>query len=274
MFTFLKSIFYGFISGFAEILPISFPAHKSVMLKLFGMQESIPFCDLLIHIAVFAALIINCKGYINLLNQDKRVSSRTRGHTYKSAARFDRQLIKTAAIPMLLGMLLSFLVKEFDGKLLFVALFLLINGAILLAQEYIPHGNKTAIHFSSLDCLIMGIVSALHVFPGLSRTGLLISYSTVRGADRQAAIKWILLLSIPAMLLLCVFDLITIITAGFGITSFLVFLYCIVSAVFAYIGASLAIRLIRALTVNGGYAIFAYYSLGAALFSVVLFLIS
>lgn len=273
MFTFIKSIIYGFISGCAQILPISSRAHKSILLKLFGMQSSVPFSDLMIHIGLLVAVLYVCRQSVSKIRRESRTLSK-RGRTYRSAAFYDRRLIKAAVIPVLLGQALWFTTKHLETKLLYVSLFLSLNGIIIFLQEHASHGNRNAGHFSALEALIMGLSGALSILPGISRTGAQLSFCVLRGADRERATDWVLLLTVPTLILMCVFDLIAIFSVGFGITSFLLFLYCLISGITAFVGGYLAVRVLKALSVNTGFLVFSYYCWGAALFCVVLYLIS
>ncbi len=274
MFTFLKSILYGFISGCAHILPVSPRAHKSILLKLFGMQSSVPFSDLMVHIGLIAAVFFACSHNINRILKENRTLSHRRGRTYRSTSYFELKLLKAAVIPMLLGQILIWTTENIAGKLLYVALFLVINGVVLFVQDHASQGNRNASHFSALESILFGLSGALSFLPGISRTGMMLSFGTLRGADRQSVADWILVLTVPTLILFCIFDIIVIISVGFGITSFLTFLYCVVSGLTAFAGGYVAIRALRALATNAGFTVFSYYSWGAALFCVVLYLIS
>jgi hypothetical protein len=68
-------------------------------------------------------------------------------------------------------------------------------------------GNKDAKSMSSIDSILIGAVGGLSVFGGISRIGCTSSVAVARGADRQQAIKWSLLLSVFALASLCCLDL-------------------------------------------------------------------
>lgn len=274
MYQFLESILYGFVSGCAEILPISADAHRSIMMKLCGVDMKIPLMDLFVHLALLVAVFYCCRNLIVRIRHEARFSGKNRRHTYDNRGYHELRLLKAITVPMVIGIGLRLLTVHLTGNYLLISLFLLINGAFLLLQDHLPYGNKTAGKLSGLDGIIAGILSALSVFPGISRNGVILSYAIARGSDRTSVINWILLLMIPALIVLCVLDIVAIFTVGFGITSFVGFLYCLLASITAFIGAYLSIRIIRILAVNTGYSFFAYYSVGAALFSLVLYLIS
>ncbi len=274
MLNFLESILYGFVSGCAELLPISSEAHQAIMLKLFGMHEKLPFCDLLIHLAILAAVIIGCRGNFLRIRRESRAYTRSRNRTYRTAGHYEMRLLRTVAVPLVLGQLFRISTGNLQLNYVWIAVFLLINGFLMFLQEYMPHGNKKASQMTSIDAIIMGLLSALSVLPGISRNGILLSYSITRGADKQSAVNWMLMLSIPALVVLCIFDIVGIVSMGFGIASFVGFLCYLSSAILAFTGAYLAILLLRILAVQTGFGVFAYYSWGAAMFTVVLYLIS
>ena len=68
------SIVYGLISGFADILPVSAQAHQTLMLKFFGVRGNMAVMELLIHIAVIAALYINCRSQMVRMRRAKALS--------------------------------------------------------------------------------------------------------------------------------------------------------------------------------------------------------
>ena len=59
---------------------------------------------------------------------------------------------------------------------------------------------------------------------------------------------------------------------GLGMISFGAIAYCIFAAAAAFAGVFLAIKVMRMLAVNIGFNAFAFYNLGLALFSFILFL--
>jgi len=59
---------------------------------------------------------------------------------------------------------------------------------------------------------------------------------------------------------------------GIGLVSFGAIVYCILAAAAAFAGVFLGIKVMRTLAVNVGFNMFAFYNLGLALFSFILFL--
>ncbi len=268
-----QSIIYGLISGLSELLPVSSQANQSILMCLFGVESREPLRDLFVHAAILLAVFTGCKAVIARIHRERSVTSRTRRRRNITDSTYELRLIRTATIPMLIVLLLYISTRKLESNMTSIALFLLINGILLIVPEHSRQANKDARSMSGLDSILMGILGGLSAFPGISRIGTISSYALLRGADKQKVVNWAFLLSIPALLLMCLLDFVYMFTAGIGSISFWIICGYILSALFAYIGAYLSIMFIRFLTVRTGYSGFAYYCWGAALFSMILYLI-
>lgn len=273
--SFFEGIIYGFISGFTEFLPVSSQGHQAIMFKLFGLGSREPLRDLFIHIAVLLCLLISCKQLFGRIRREQMLAVRTKKRRNADRrSQYDLRLIKTAGIPLVAGMFFYIAVKKYEFDIPCLILFFAINGLLLIIPEYIRQGNKDARFMTGWDSIILGLAAACSVFPGISRTTMMNAYSMSRGADRQHVLNWILVLTFPVLLLFMGFDIFNMFSIGVGVSSFVGVISCLISGVMAYIGGYLGILFIRFLTVRTGYAGFAYYSWGTALFTFVLYLIA
>ena len=125
-----------------------------------------------------------------------------------------------------------------------------------------------------MDGIAIGLMGATSALPGLSRTGMIASYSTLRGADTQNATNWAITLSIPALALAIFFDLIGLIFWGGAVFAYSAVAGCLLTCVGAFCGGYLGITLLQVILNHSGYSGFAYYSLGAAFFSFILYLMT
>ena len=273
--SFLESIIYGFVSGLTEFLPISPQGHQALMLRLFGVSVREPVRDMFVHIAILIALMSTCRSLFSRINSENRLSKRS--NSRRGPARsgvYDLRLVKVAAVPLLAGLFFYFTGRKFETNYIILALFFIINGIVILIPEYARHGNKDARFMAGWDGILYGLLGALSAFPGISRVATMSFYMTLRGADRNHNINWVLLLSVPVLVLFIFIDLVLLFILPLGRITFLIFLKYIVSALAGYIGSYLSVRLIKYLSVHTGYAVFAYYSWGAAMFTFVLYLIA
>lgn len=260
----LQSIIYGFVSGLTEFIPVSSRAHQAIMLKLFGQTGTNPIMDILIHLAVLIAVYFSFNNIHNLTPGSRSA------HT--ASASLDKRFVKSATIPMLIGILLLTYLMKANQSLLLVSLFALLNGIILFIPNRMLRGNKDARSMSTLDSLLAGLAAALSAFPGISRVGTVSSFACARGAHRHHALNWAISLSIPALCVWLLIDIFHLFTA-FQTVSFLAVIYYLLAAIGAYAGTYFGIRFIRMMTVRINFTAFAYYSWGAALFAFILYLI-
>lgn len=263
----LQSILYGIISGLTEFLPISSSAHRQILCKLYGIVTFDPILDFFIHCGVLAAVFISYRSTIEAAIGAKNVRSRRR-----SVNDLDHVFIRTATIPLVLsGILLTYISKQ-SVSLLSISGLCLLNGLLLFLQGRTMQGNKTAGAMSAIDSGLTGIMRSMWVFPGLSGVSAATTYAIVRGADRQKALNWAYLLSVPVLLVKLLLDFIQIFTA-FSAASFLSYIGYLFAAGFAFLSGYLAITLMRFLAVRTGFSGFAYYCWGLSLLSFFLYLI-
>ena len=86
--------------------------------------------------------------------------------------------------------------------------------------------------------------------------------------------SWAMLLSIPALCIMCVFDIVGIAGGVAVVSGFSVIAGYILAAIGAFIGAYICVFFLKTLVSRMNMAGFAYYSWGVALLIIVLFLIS
>lgn len=265
----LQSFIYGLISGLSEIVPVSASAHQDLLCKLFGQERADPLLNFLVHVSVLIAIYFNCRNHIHQILRDADTSKRRRG---AQTANFELRFIKTGSVVLVLSLFAFTYIFKTTSNLGNIAIFCLINGLILFASGRVLQGNKNARHLSTLDAAATGILSAFSVFSGLSRVGICVAFPIFRGADRQTALNWGLIMSIPAVAVLALLDLFSMF-AGMEVMSFGVYLGYILSMVSTYVGTTVAIMFMRFVVVRNGISGFAYYSWGTALFAFILYLI-
>ena len=78
-----------------------------------------------------------------------------------------------------------------------IGVFLIITG---LVQRYAPRASGTKTVVGIKDAILVGVIQAFSVFPGLSRSGLTVSVLLFRGYEVKHAIRMSFLMSIPVIL--------------------------------------------------------------------------
>ena len=273
---FFESCLYGLFSGLAEFLPVSPEAHQVLLRQLFGIEGKLPLLNLLVHIGVLLAVFYGGRDTLRRLHREyqlRRMPRKRRRRPSDTQSAADLSLLKTALLPLLLGVLIYIKSQNWQLSPHIVAPLLFLNGILLYIPMYLPSGNKDARSMSPLDGLLIGFAAMLAVFPGISRIAATTSVATARGAEPQHGYRWGMLLAIPALAVLILFDLIAIVTVGLEGVKFIAILQYLTSGVTAFIGAYLSIMLARNILQKTGIFVFSYYCWGAAIFTFILYLI-
>jgi len=202
--TFLHAFLLGIIQGLTEFIPVSSTAHLLITQKLLN----IPADD-----ARFSFLVIVQLGTIVSLFAfywKDLISIARATLDFRSLADFgslslDAKLgwyIIIATIPALFGgYLLKDKVEELFKQPMLEASIRLFTAAILLTlAEWLTKKNRTLDSMTWFDALIVGMMQAIAVFPGASRSGTTISGGMFRGFDRPSAARFAFLMSVPVML--------------------------------------------------------------------------
>ena len=272
----IASIIYGLVSGLTEIFPVSSQANQMVMRQLFGVSQKEPVRDLLVHIAILLAIIFACRRLFARVRREQVLAYRMRRnpsqvHALKGV--YDMRLVRTAAPIMLIGLLVNLFFNDFYSNRPLFSIVLLINGALTLVPTYLHQGNRDARSMSGLDGMLIGLAAALSAIPGISRNGAIMSVSLLRGAQKENGVTWAMLLSVPAMVVWIFIDIISMFTVGVGSITLALFVGYLLSMLFAFAGAFVAVSFVRMLISRGDYSGFAFYDFGLALLAFILYLI-
>ena len=270
-----ESFLYGLVAGFAEFVPVSSQAHQTILRYLFGETVEHTFMRIAIRLGILSALLFTSRSLLLRLkkaSQLSKIPKRRRKRQPDPQAMADISFIKTACVPLLLGFFAYTYTAQWNEQLQWIALFLGVNGLLLLLPSFLPKGNKDARNMSMLDATLFGTGSILSMLPGISCVGMTSSIAIARGANTQQAYKWSLLLSIPASIGFLCFDAYWMFTLDQPELTFILFLKCVVAGIAGCFGALTAINFAKFLSVKAGLSNFCYYAWGAGLFAFILFL--
>ena len=272
-----KNLLYGLFSGLLDILPVSAQAHSALLLKFFGVKASSDVQNLLIHLAVFAALYYSSQSNLVRMNRARalaRVPKRKRKRPLDVRSMMDWSLLKTMMIPALIGVYLRKFTAGISTNLLLIALFLFLNGVILYTPQFFPTSNRDSRTLSRVEGLLMGLGGAASAVPGISAIGTSTAIASLCGVDRLYGLDMALMMNMAISAGLAFLDILAIAANGFGVLSFMILIRYILSAGAAFGGCLLGIKLMRYLAAERGYSLFGVYCWGLALFTFILNLIA
>jgi undecaprenyl-diphosphatase len=201
--TIIQSIILGILQGITEFLPISSSGHLVIL--PFFLNWDLPskerfIFDVLVQIGTLVSVIFYFRKDLIAITKDffKQLFA---GQPFASHNARLGWLLIIATIPAgVVGLLLDDLVEQSFSSPLFAGIALLITAGLLILAEIVSSkiGDMHDITFST--ALVMGLMQALAIFPGISRSGATISGGMFRHLRREAAGKFSFLMSIPIML--------------------------------------------------------------------------
>lgn len=273
----LQSVLYGFLSGAAEILPISSRAHGILLLKIFGTSGNSNLMLLLLHAALLASLYVSSRSHLTRMRRAlalARIPKKKRRRPLDIKSLMDFRLVRTMSLPIILAYFFYNSLSGLAGSLLAMAIFLFLNGLILYIPQFLPTGNKDSRSMSRVEGLLIGLGGALSVLPGISGIGAMVSVSSVCGVDRKYALDNALIASIVISAAVVVNDAVRLVSNGLGGVTFRVVLIYLLSAAASFLGGLLGVRLLRKIAGEHSFSLFAFYCWGLSLFTFFLNLIA
>jgi len=188
-----NAIILGVLQGLTEFLPVSSSGHLVLMQKIFGITAPALFFDIMLHVGTLLAVFAVLRRDIwNIL---RRIVQPLTGYLIIAT-------IPAVIIALAFGDIIEHAFES--GK--FLGVCFLITTALLVTAEFLSRragasgGLKSGDKMNWLDALIIGIMQAVAIAPGISRSGATISGALSRKLDRDFAARFSFLLSIPAIL--------------------------------------------------------------------------
>lgn len=274
----LDAIILGLVQGISEFLPISSSGHLAILHNLFNMSDlgdSHMFFDVLLH---FGTLIAICFMYWNDIKSmftqtvdmfaGRTVDEHGRRVRFPKARLF--MLIVTATLPLVLILPVHKYIEQLSNSTIYIGIALVLTGCILLVADKMEKGSKTEKNMRFSDALIIGLCQCVATLPGLSRSGTTITAGVATGHDRAFAVKFSLLMSIPAVLGATALELIDAIKAGIDASLIPAYLFGMIAAMISGVLAIGLLKMIARKTKFGG---FSYYCWVVGVLAIILSLI-
>lgn len=269
----LEHVLYGIVSGLTEILPVSGRAHGVLLLKILGAEEITGLPVLLIHISLLFALYLSSQSQLVKMSRARRlarVPKKKRKRPLDLRSLMDSRFLATMMLPVILVLLFYGQLTRVSFSLLAISGLLFLNGIILYIPQFLPGSNKDARSLSRVEGLLMGLGGSLSVLPGMSGIGVSISVGSVCGVERSYALNMALMMDMAYLVGMIVYDILGLFQTGLGLLTFRWVVICVLAAAAAFVSATLAIRVMRALAARAGFHLFSYYCWGIALFAFIL----
>jgi undecaprenyl-diphosphatase len=187
MLVLLEHIVLGIVQGLTEFLPISSTGHLVLFRKLFGLQEAGLLFDTMLHFGTLIAVVIVFWPEIR--------------HVLTNPTGKLARLLVVGTIPTaIIGLAFEDFFEEISRTGVTIGWEFLATGIIIWAVESMRRGTRTFDEIHYTDALIIGTLQGAAILPAISRSGLTIAGSLLRGIERADAARFSFLLSLPAIL--------------------------------------------------------------------------
>lgn len=200
--TYQLALLFGAVQGLTEFLPVSSSGHIAI-LSMLALEEADLVFTLFLHLATFAAVCVAYRKEILALIKEffSYIPNRMRKRPSK-----DPETLRFLGL-MIVSLLPLFAVVPVKDKVeaafespLAIGVMLMLTALLLFLGNRYGRGNKTVSEMTVRDALIIGLFQMCAVLPGLSRSGATIAAGLLCGLDRETAVKFSFIMSLPTIL--------------------------------------------------------------------------
>jgi undecaprenyl-diphosphatase len=203
--TTIQALIIAVLQGVTELFPVSSLAHAVIVPAILHWnidqrgEAFLPFLVTL-HLGTACALLLYFwRDWLALARGVIGVGSAS----MVRESRHITGLIILATVPaVILGFLFESFLRRLFGTPQLAAIFLVLNGGLLLLGEKLRRGSERTIHrpiatLTWRDALVIGLWQCLAFIPGISRSGATMVGGVLRGIDHQGAARFSFLIGTP-----------------------------------------------------------------------------
>ncbi len=265
----------GLIQGLGEFLPISSSGHLQIVRSLMHLPEEAKALfdngalDVLLHLGTLLAVFIAFRktvwglitGFITMI-----VGLFKGTFKWRKASKYQLMSVYVilATVPLLIVPLIGDYTDALSDNLLMIGSMLIVTAALLFLGTHSIEHHWTVQDMKPVHAIKLGLFQVAATLPGLSRSGTTISMASNMGFDREAAVEFSFMMSIPAVLganLLKLDEIKEIANLDLGPV--------IAAVATAAVAGIAAIALLRWLVKKDRFGVFVYYCLGMGVFAII-----
>ena len=205
--TLTEAIILGIIQGLTEPLPVSSSAHLVIIPALIpGFHQPSIFFDVVLHLGTLVAVVFflrkDIAGIIASLLPETGLRSLLPGVTGEERItnrRLALLIIVATFLTGVIGVLFKDRIERLFESVETTAIMLCITGILLFLSDRVKKAEREKNAMNLTDGIVIGLVQAVALIPGISRSGSTMTFGIFRGLERKTAAKFSFLLSIPAI---------------------------------------------------------------------------
>ena len=205
--TYLQAVILGLVQGLAEFLPISSSGHLAILENFFGIKEdSMLFFAVMLHFGtLLSVFVVFWKDIVELF---KELILTIKDLIGRKGLRLDERPIRKLGVMIIVSCIPTAIIgfafgDIFEGiysKPILIGVMFIITGLLLIAADTWGGGSRNINNLNYRNSIFIGIVQGLAIIPGISRSGSTLFASLLCKLDREFAVKFVFLISIPTIL--------------------------------------------------------------------------
>ena len=191
----LETLILGIIQGLTEFLPVSSSGHLEIAKAIFGSdynQQQGLLITITLHSATAFSTIFVFRKEIALILTD--LLQFKKGESFDFSSKILLSMIPAVIIGLFFE---DFIASLFKDKIAFVGGMLLITAFLLFFADQVRQNKK---EFNYENSFYIGIIQAIAILPGISRSGATIALALLLKIDRDKAARFSFLMVIPLIL--------------------------------------------------------------------------
>lgn len=255
----------GLLRGVTQFLPISSSGHQAFFENILGLEYPAKggMFELLMNLGTLISIIMAYRREIAAMVRES--TDYLRGRTSDnpmSEGRLTPSLrmiyfIIVGTVPLLLAIPINERIGILMSNMTFVGFAMITMGAILFfTDKLVKTGRKNEKTMKTKDALIIGVVQALSVIPGLSRTGATVAVGLSRGLGKEFVVRFAIFLSLPSVVIAIIVSFLSSFRNAVDWSSFFAYL---IGFVFSVASGYFSIQILRMAAAKRKLRNFAYY---------------
>ena len=223
----IKYVLIGFIQGLTEFLPISSSGHVVLFGSLFDL-DNLLLLSVVAHVGtLFAVIFCYRKRLVELV---KKPFNKTNIN------------LLIATIPTVVIVLLfnHFIEDNFSTKTLIWGF--LLSAVLLIIADFKKDSYRPV---NKRSALYMGLAQGMALLPGISRSGSTLVCGLLVGVEKNEALDFSFLMSIPIIIASAVYESIKLFTMQLTVNWLGIFIVMITSFVFGILSIKLMLKIVK-----------------------------
>ncbi|MDG6222074.1 MAG: undecaprenyl-diphosphate phosphatase [Candidatus Bathyarchaeota archaeon] len=243
MVTIIEAILLAVIQGLTEWLPVSSSGHLVIAQTFLGLNPPLIF-DVMLHFGTLIVVLVMFRNDIlailkALLKRDFNTDD----------GKLSLHIIVGSVPIAVIGVTFYSEITSLFSNLFAVSIALLITGCVLFISEKRLGYKKMGI----FDSVFIGLAQGVAIVPGISRSGLTISFGLLRKIEKTTAFRYSFLLSVPAIVGATAMELKDLVLGTVDL------LPVIVGVIVSMLVGYASLKLLQKIVLSEKFHLFAYY---------------